>query len=214
MSRKTVVCATGGKVVNKPCRWKACAKKHKFNIKYDNNGVVKRTALGNWAHPSSICTYKIVCKKARIVYKQGKYKNCNSSTAYNYPIQKHHVIPCAVIKVLPRIKHNLKLLGYDINNEGLNGISLPAKPEDIVWHDLQFHKGSHPMYNDEVEKDLKDLEAKCEHFCKTDDQMKLLQEIDKKVAKYRSKIIKWVWPLHSTSLQTRTKEFAKLGINC
>lgn len=208
MSRNTVICATGGKVVNKPCKWKVCVKKHKFNIKYDNDGVIKRTALGNWTHPSSI--YEIVCKKDRIVYKKGKYKNYKSSTAYNYPIQKHHVIPCAVIKLLAKIKHNLKLLGYDINNEVLNGISLPAKPEDIVWHDLQFHKGSHPMYNDRVEIDLKDLEAKCEHFCKTDNQMQLLQEMDKKVAKYRRNIIKWTWPLHSNSLQVRIKEFSKL----
>lgn len=195
--------ATEGKVGNKKCKWKDCDSKHEFTITYPNNGIVVRKGLRDWSHPSAMITFDI----HKPAFKKG-------TVAPAYPFQRHHIIPCAVFKELPKISHNLKLLGFDINNEGLNGISLPTKPKDIVWHDLQYHRGYHKTYNDNVKLALKDLEkTMVADFCKKEEQIKMWEEIAKEVKDYKTRILKWEIPLYPDSFQKRAAGFKKIGID-
>lgn len=187
--------ATQGKVNDKPCKWKVCKEKHK--IKYRDDGIVTRRALGEWIKP-----YMIYDKVYRIA-PMGRSKR----RAENYATRKHHVIPVKVFKGLPNIKRNLKLLGYDINNEILNGMTLSFYTADLVWHDLQFHRGSHPKYDNKVKDELKGIEDKCSTYCKDEIQMTLWTEIDKSVKDFREKILNWKWLLHGNSKIQREKEF-------
>lgn len=178
--------AQGG---NKHCNWKTCNDKHEFDIKYPNNGTVVRKDLKDWSHPSAM-----VGVAHKPSFQANLLPRGAAARASGYPFQRHHVIPCAVFKALPKIKANLKLLGFDINNEGLNGISLPKNPTDIRWHDIQAHRGSHPAYNTRVESFLGDLEGEVVDFCKEDKQGELWEEIEAAVKHFRKHILKWQMP--------------------
>jgi hypothetical protein len=193
--------ASAAKPGEKKCKWNKCDEKHDFDIFYPDDGVVTRKGLSIWSHPSALVVQG---------FHTPIYKAPGDCTDYKY--QRHHVIPCKVFELKPIISANLKLLGFDINNEGLNGISLPSKYTDVIWQDLQFHSGSHPRYNDKVETALDDLESQCQEFCKNNEQIKLWDLIAEKVNKYRDILLKWKFPLHSTSYARRTEAFAKIGI--
>ncbi|HKR05905.1 MAG TPA: AHH domain-containing protein [Bacteroidia bacterium] len=184
-----VILAKGGKGGDKHCLWKVCGDTHKFNIAYQNDGVVDRRALGDWAHPSTLIGAGHKPSFQADISAKGA-----ATRAFGYPFQKHHVIPCAVFKKLKKISANLKLLGYDINDEGLNGISLPSKPKDIKWHDLQAHRGPHPAYNNEVKAYLNTLEGEVKDFCKDDNQGELWEEIEDAVKNFRKHILSWSQP--------------------
>jgi A nuclease family of the HNH/ENDO VII superfamily with conserved AHH len=181
--------AQGG---NKSCKWATCNNKHEFDITYPNDGVVERKDLKNWSHPSALIGLGHIPTFQANIAKKGAAKKSS-----NYPFQRHHVIPCAVIKQLTKIKANLKQLGFDINNEGLNGISLPKNPKDIKWHDIQAHRGPHPDYNNTVKNYLSELEGEVKDFCKDGKQGELWEKIDKAVARYRKRILKWQDTLRS-----------------
>lgn len=198
MSRKMVDFAKGGKGGDIPCKWKVCNKKHKFKVPYPNDGVVERRALGWWAHPSTL-----IGAGHKPTF-QANTSTRGGSRALGYPYQKHHVIPCAVFKKLKKIKANLKLLGFDINDEGLNGISLPSQPKDIKWHDIQAHRGSHGDYNDKVQEYLTNLEGEVKDFCKEDEQGELWEEIEDAVKHFRKHILTWKLPtLRSNGVNER-----------
>lgn len=186
MARPVIVNATGGKEGTVKCLWTKCDEKHEFDIKYPNDGIVERKALGEWSHPSSFG------------YKEYK-TNITDTTSTTYTKRKHHVIPVNVYEKLPTISANLKVLGYDINDEGYNGLALPFRTQDLAFHDLQFHRGSHPVYDGNVERAIGDLESKCETFCKTGNQVSLWDSIEKFVKGFKQEIITWQWPLHSYS---------------
>jgi hypothetical protein len=191
--------AQGG---TKPCKWTKCDSKHEFDITYPGNGVVERKDLKSWAHPST----QIIALGITTMF-QAKPKTTEEITeASNYPYQKHHVIPAAVIeKRVPKIKHNLELLGFDINNEGLNGISLPEKEEHIKWHGLQAHRGCHPSYNNEVFSYLSELEGTVHLFCREDKQGELWEEIADAVQYFRKEIVE-----NRVTLRSGSEEYREL----
>jgi len=90
---------------------------------------------------------------------------------------------------------------------------LPFYTADVVWHDLQFHRGSHPKYNDLVSKKANEIQEACREYCKTGDQMKIWHEIEGCVQRFRKKILNWTIPLHGNSENARTKEF-KERVGC
>ncbi|MFT3701393.1 MAG: AHH domain-containing protein [Agriterribacter sp.] len=181
------------------CGWQDCDKKHKSKPIYPSNGVVERKDLKSWIHPSLI--YNTVYRSAPMVF------GIKSVTASNYVTRRHHVIPVNVFNKLPKLSENLRLLGFDINNEILNGISLPYYTADIVWHDLQFHRGSHPTYDDHVKAILGAMEEGFVTYCKNDKQFELWNEVDTHIKTFREEIINWQQPLHSYSEGQRDEEF-------
>ena len=205
MSDKVVILAKGGKGGDVPCSWKMCDKKHKFKIKYPNKGVVDRSTLKEWSHP-------FIYSKDTPKFQKDLLSMDDILKSITYAYQRHHVIPCGVYSKVKRLSHNLKLINYDINNEMDNGISLPADPKDMVWHDLQYHRGYHSSYNKIVLADMKELQSNILKFCANDDQGELLKEVEKKVKKYKTKILNWSIPLYGNSFVLRRKHFKKIGI--
>jgi hypothetical protein len=80
---------------------------------------------------------------------------------------------------------------------------LPKNPEDIKWHDLQAHRGSHKNYNIRVEEHLTSLEGKVEFFCRQDKQGELWEKIEETVKVFKQKILKWQVTLRSNAHDER-----------
>lgn len=206
MSGKAKVGNVDGKVEKKNCIWDKCETLHDADpdppYPYPNNGRATRSSLSKWSHPSSM----IGVGKHIPVYK-------GNQTPPDYAFQRHHILPCAVFKKLVQISNNLVIVGFNINKEDLNGISLPVDPDHMIWHGLQYHRGYHKLYNDHVFQSLQGLEGKVGGFCATDDQGKLWAEIEKKVNSYKKKILNWQPPLLFPDAKIRfIAAFAKKGI--
>jgi len=192
---------TDGKKVE--CEWKECKPNtHPYKITYVKGGEVEKKYpyTGFWAHPSLLYT-----QKATLLYypkNGGPPKPINRLNSYR--IQHHHVIPANVLKKsVKTIAHNLKLLGWDMNNGNLNGMCLPWYDRDILWHDLQLHLGPHPSYDLDVKVSLKKLEGKCKKYCKSLNQEQLLVKIEGKVKLFKDKIKGWRVILNSRSPSLR-----------
>jgi hypothetical protein len=179
------------------CKWKGCdSPVHDYKIEYPGGGIVSRGKYtGEWTEPHAV-PYRQVSKKEFHVIRATKKRSYPDS----YKLRFHHVIPVAVMKKnIPNIKANLKLLGWDMNSGSNNGICLPFYNEDISWHDLPAHRGSHPTYNSNVAEALSNLNGKCKEFCKKNQQDKLEKEIETKVKNFKKNIVRWVWPMHDDS---------------
>lgn len=186
---------------DKKCAWKTCKEKHAFNITYADNGKVTRSNLGEWIHPGAIYTE---------VYKSDQYPN-SGITDKNYAIRRHHVIPCKVYEKLPDLSENLRLLGYDINNEFYNGMACAYRDEDVVWHNLQPHRGNHQSYSDKVKNNLTEVQTECLTFCSDNKQIELWETIQKKVKEYREEILNWNWELLGGATAQRDKTFMQFS---
>ena len=179
------------------CAWKGCAGKiHPYRFTYPEEGVVTRgTYKGSWNRDNE--GIFPVQHRNRISLKANpKIK----LTLTKHWFQKHHVIPCAVMKRLPNISANLKLLGWNMNTYSLNGICLPYNYEAMKFYDLQAHRGSHPIYSNYVEAELQELEGKCTKLCKGNKQDELLEEIGEFVVDFFNDIANWDIMIHAESL--------------
>ena len=190
-------------VKKKNCKW-ACKSKHKHDIIKDSlnmNGVVTRGTISWWKRPHEHFLKGNMPK--------GHDKNGNPITALRvtpwwgvrwdrqdrYLIQRHHVIPCKSLSKVRNLSKNLKYLGWDINNEDMNGICLPAYDEQIFWHDLPRHCGytkQHARYNRLVKNELKEeWESEWKDLCENDEEMDLLDYVQEYVDATRNMIVQW-----------------------
>lgn len=194
MARVTIDGATGGGVGTILCGWQDKCQKHQAEIKYPKGGNMERGSLAGWSHPSTM-GLKENATKINDTHTSIKLSG-QKVTALNYKFQRHHVIPVEAIKNLPILKNNLDLLGYDINIQAENGISLPFRPKDLVWHDLQFHRGSHPAYTSIVETRIRAIMSKCGQYCEKGEQSTLWDLIKERVDKCRDEIKNWTLFIH------------------
>ena len=187
------------------CKWEGCKPNtHIGYTYYPKGGVLHRDKYtGFWGHP--FLTFKVkTTKKESWVTLANKTKL--KVTAINYRFQKHHVIPINMFKnigTFPALSKNLRLLNFDINSGDHNGICLPFFHKDIEWHDLQPHRGSHPVYDGKVKRLLSEIDKECKKYCKDDNQDKLLYDIYQTVQELKMEIVNWTTLLHQNSLNFR-----------
>lgn len=192
-----------GNIEKTYCQWNGCqGNPHPVNSvpPYDDKtkGVIKKYPIPNDIHPNLLYGNMFGEKVLghTIPYRTTKMK---SKWYYNYRFQRHHVIPGNMVKKCPQLFNNLELLGWNLNCPISNCMNLPMYDPDIVWHDLQPHRGNHNMYDDRVEDDLIKLQRKCLAFCinseQKDSSLKvqkdLLDEINKRIVTYKEKIANW-----------------------
>jgi hypothetical protein len=195
MSRVVKVSATNSTGRKYKCRWKKCQpNRHSFKTTYPNNGDIVKRSISK-IHPNEY----YVTKQAGIT---SLYRFKATSTGkwhYSYRPQVHHVIPGNMTKKFKILFSNLKLLNWDLNDFVTNGLSLPMYNVDMVFHDLQPHRGCHIPYDDNVEPMLKRLQDASIHYCKNSEstsnddekQEDLLIDIGKIILKLREYILNW-----------------------
>lgn len=154
-----------------------CKVKHEGakGIEYPNNGILTREGgyygyVGVWPHPSVCYVYasKIISKSLPLKFSDAagnpsgtsSQKTKPQATIPNYICDYHHVIPCKSYKKDSIIlRANLILLGYNLNEGIGNGVLLPKKKWNTVWHDLQYHSSYHKAYNEQVSARLDELQT-------------------------------------------------------
>jgi hypothetical protein len=196
MARATIDNAAGSGAGTLQCGWKNNCQGHQTDVGYPKKGIMERKSLRGWTHPSAI-----------VGIKQNKTK-ITDTTVNDYSYQRHHVIPVQAFNNLPTIKNNLELLGYNINLQDENGISLPFRPKDLVWHDLQFHRGSHPTYTSIVETRIRAIQGKCGKYCEKGEQSTLWDLIEKAVSDCRDEIKNWTLFIHPWAAAERPIQFS------
>ena len=201
------------------CPWQKCNTKHselpefkrgeikKEEDKKKISGIIEPCNVGGWSYEEfglrSGWTRMITVRRNK---KKGSVtKKVHVSTRSSYDTQYHHVISWTVIKKYNLLKKNLELVGWDINNPDDNGICLPRFREDIVWHYLQTHRGSHPQadYYDEIQDDIEMAYDMTKDCCDDDapDHFILLALIRFYASKFRDKILRW--QLHVNKITTQ-----------
>jgi hypothetical protein len=204
--------ATKGKGQKYPCKWEGCKggehcdEPRNLNEYYPDNGTTERGNCGNWKKPFHILTHSYThygVKEGEFRgLKSDKYKVSNGkSNCNNYTTQPHHVIPVDNMNSYEILKHNLKLSGWNINDEESNGICLPYFREDQIWHCLQPHRGSHPKgYCEDIEESLGKLEGKIGKYCTEKDDKKEMEQLVNDMAllvkRIRDGILNWTIAIH------------------
>ena len=134
-----------------------------------------------------------------------------------YLTQKHHLISINLFKDATKLSKDAELIGYDANHKN-NGMCLPNYIVDIVQHDLQCHRGSHPneLYNDKVKPMLRYLEIKCIQYCEMDingdssSQMNLMDDLDFISRRIEKRIKDWSFLLRKNALAERLESKKRL----
>src|SRR6267378_7555817 len=150
------------------CKWEVCKKSHKSTINYPGGGTVARNSTyeNDWVQAGlepwepngtgkkSFATtdssqrlkdYRKETPKAKYAIGASRMQDPE------YHTQKHHLISVNLFKGVKKLSKDAKLIGYDVNHKN-NGVCLPTYVLDIVRHDLQCHRGSHPnnFYNSKI----------------------------------------------------------------
>lgn len=203
------------------CDWTTCKKNHQKKPAYPKGGTVARNG-----------SFKSDWVKARLepweVYGNGKdsraelfeYREETPAAKYattaaamkhpEYHTQKHHLISVNLFDGVKKMGKNAELIGYDANHKK-NGICLPSYKLDIIQHDLQCHRGSHPkaLYNDKIKPLLANLERKSLEYCETDQdgtierQAMLIDNLNRISDRIKLKIKSWTWLLRKDALVER-----------
>lgn len=211
MSRKEVVFTSFEDGAKKPCDWNEkdnCGVKHDFKVDYPKGGKVKRGGWpGTWDRTNShLNGVSISLKKPgpiKIFFPK-KGTSQNETWEFDFPVQKHHVVPVACLKSgVDKLANNLELIGWVINNGDYNGISLPFNYEDMCRYDLQTHRTCHPEYNHIVSDALKEIEGASETYCKDKIQDELWNDMDELVDYLLNCIVDWAMILRPQSLLLR-----------
>lgn len=190
-------------IKKKPCGWAGGSCRHTvIKSTLQQNGKVNREdgSIRGWARPNC---YFDKPNKPKNKDKDGNFLSYvevperygkNKRYMEDYLLQRHHVIPCAVLTNIPELKENLKSLGWDINDQDNNGICLPSYDEGIFWHDLPKHHGypaAHANYNAIVQEELEEEWATWVDLCKENNERELLEHIQVYVDATRNLIIQW-----------------------
>ena len=211
--RTATVMAKFTKRQPKKCKWDGCTKTHydadpdELYPLQDTGELERGKYVGQWYEPWCI----LLSSYKNHGVKSGRNTDDDETEISNknhYKTENHHVITVSSMEKasVPRLKKNLKLMGWNINHGLLNGICLPENGEDYIWHNLQPHLGSHPAkYTNEVTRRLKNLNKACKPLCTKKDQDKLLEAINKEVNDLRTKILNWEIGVHTKGTLNKVK---------
>jgi hypothetical protein len=211
------------------CEWKKCKKNHAKTVSYPKGGTLSRNGSyeSDWV-AANLEPWKLygpgndsmaTLKEFREETPAAKYAVAAASLKHPaYHTQKHHLLSVNFFDSVTTLAHNAKLVGYDVNHKK-NGICLPSYVLDIVQHDLQCHRGSHPkvLYNEKVKALLTNLEQRCEKYCEPDfageaaNQLRLMDDLNELSARVASKIKSWTWLLRSDATNERKASFERYG---
>lgn len=192
------------------CGWKGCKKGvHEFPITYPNQNKGETSTKTSIDDDTILRPHQLLQQVGVLLGPKSEKdpKIVARTNIDTYKVAKHHVIPGEVFvgecKLL-HLKHNLKLLGWDMNHGYLNGLSLPMQIQSAAWHGLQRHDGGHDPYTRLVEKSLKNIDKICKTFCHSEDedinQDTLEELIRRSVETWKDRIIKWEVLIHADSL--------------
>ncbi len=229
MGRGFVILAGNTDEAKSNCEWDLCSTKHDSPIQYLKGGITVRDEYNldkldrHNAHLLGRATIKnqysgpIYIAFQRLYMGNTISSHPNPTTDNDFPVQYHHVIPLKAMKGFTRMRFNLELLNWNINDER-NLIVLPFNYEDMKRHDLQTHRTNHPSYNKDVKNSLKELDIQCEHYCKDDEPDQLLEEVEEIIDVFVDYLVNWLAVLHPKSLLFRhlpTQAIHNmLGCNC
>lgn len=203
------------------CEWKDCDGKHPEKIDYPNDGCVKRGKYtGKWSAPweTGAGTNSDKIAIAHYAAETGKATSLAEAKSLfgtdRYVTNNHHIIPIATISKFPKLGHNAKLVGFDIN-DGKYGLCLPYFITDIFRHDLQSHKTSHPNYSKKIADQLRVLQKRSVKYCHSGSQNQLLGDLDRLATRVRRFLVNWDanWLLRKSAVSDRVKSFQQAGLN-
>lgn len=232
MTQVTLQVAVGVIVEDEPelfqCEWKDCPEKkvHRKKPDYPGGGTVARNSSysSNWVSAGLEPWVKYgpgKDSKATLIDYRGETKKAAyavTAAALEHPeyhTQKHHLISVNLFKNVSKLSHDAKLVGYDVNHKN-NGICLPTYKIDIIRHDLQAHRGSHPNnhYNLKIEPLLEKLEEACIKYCEldidgdTESQKELVEDLNRLSRRIEVQIKAWKWLLRKEATTERAESIA------
>jgi hypothetical protein len=210
------------------CDWNKCKKNHTNSITYPGGGSVVRNGsyeedwigahLEPWELRGSGTDSKATLQEFRKETPAAKYAVTAAALKFPaYHTQKHHLLSVNFFDGVKALAHNAELVGYDVNHKN-NGICLPSYVLDIVQHDLQCHRGSHPkaLYNEKAKALLTNLEIRCVKYCETDEsgdrsnQLHLMEDLNELSRRVAAKIVSWKWLLRKNALNERQQSIERL----
>lgn len=195
-----------------PCVWEGCNKSPhpedpKIRFPLQEFGIVTKEGKGQskgsvaftgpWVSKSGVPSGVHPSTYERSIYgwresPDRKDSDGKTISRTNYSIQKHHVIPVnSSLPNTPKLKENLRLLGWDANHYDYNGIELPSDVPDIYWHDLPRHNGGHTDYSMKVSKMLDALQKISLKLCAKNNHYDLYGSIGELVNRCRKGIVNW-----------------------
>jgi hypothetical protein len=208
------------------CDWKACTHNHTKKPAYPQNGTVARNGsysedwvgagLEPWVKYGPGINSRATLADYRDETKKAAYAVTAAALVHPaYHTQKHHLISVNLFDNVPDLSHDAKLIGYNVNHKN-NGVCLPTYVADIVQHDLQCHRGSHPNneYNVHIVPLLEQIELRCIKYCQSDaagtveNQGKLIGDLNRLSQRVEGQIKGWKWLLRSDAHNERTKSKA------
>ncbi len=229
IGESVAVSATVPAVTLLACDWTDCRKNHVKKPVYGDKGVLDRS--GNFAAAWVAAKLEPWDKygpgnpsRATLADYQAETPGAPyavTASALKYPeyhTQKHHLISINLFKNVPKLKHDAKLVGYDVNAPG-NGACYPTYVADIVQHDLQAHRGPHSdaLYNSKVAPLLKAAQDACVEYCTLDPdgegvaQARLLDDLEFISRKIEGRIKQWKLLLRTRALTDRADSRARLA---
>lgn len=213
------------------CEWKDCPneKVHRKKPDYPGRGTVTRNSsyssdwvaakLEPWDKYGSGQNSRATMDDYRAETPKAAYAVSAAALEHpEYHTQKHHLISVNLFGNVTKLSHDAKLIGYDVNHTN-NGVCLPTYVVDIVRHDLQAHRGSHPnnLYNAKVSPLLRELEKMCIAYCEvdvfgeTDSQRKLMEDLNQISRHIEAQIKAWKWLLRKDALSERKQSYEMLA---
>lgn len=205
------------------CEWKTCNENHESELKYPKDGDVSRNSsyesdwvsakLEPWDLYGAGTNSRATLEEYREETPAAKYAATAAAMKHpEYHTQKHHLISVNLFGGVGKLAKNAELIGYDVNHKN-NGICLPSYIIDIVQHDLQCHRGSHPkaLYNDKINPLLKRLQSRCLNYCELDingnleSQKKLIDDLNRLSRRIEGKIKSWDWLLRKNAKKERVE---------
>lgn len=209
------------------CKWKDCPGEiHKKKPPYPENGNVKRNSsysadwvaagLEPWVKHGPGKDSKATLADYRAETPKARYAATAAALEHpEYHTQKHHLISVNLFGNVSKLAHDAKLIGYDVNHKN-NGICLPTYVVDIIRHDLQAHRGSHPnnLYNSKISPLLRNIEKLCVDYCKVDtqgdadNQKRLIDDLNRLSRRTEDQIRSWRWLLRKGAIKEREESAA------
>ncbi len=198
------------------CDWSSCQKNHLTKLKYPKGGKVTKggyrdawlgAGMAPWDLENGFLRDKL-CKNGKPHWNQKDYK-----------VQAHHLIPSTLLKHMGTLKHNIELIGYDVDCEE-NGLVLPEYAIDQPLNRLPEHRNNHPPgYMDPIKDILAEIEEFFDGICYLDQtgelgpQACLLGELEALSDKAKQMILRirtkgaTFWPLRYPDANSCAKSF-------
>ena len=211
------------------CDWQDCLTTHERKVSYPGGGKLERSngfasawvaaGLEPWMKYGDGIDSMASAAEYREETPGASYASTAAAMKHpQYHTQKHHLISINLFKNFPKLKHDATLIGYDVNAPK-NGICLPSYTLDIVRHDLQAHRGSHPnaLYNSRILPLLERLEQRAAKYCEPERngacefQKQLLGDLERLSREIENRVREWDWLLRSEAPTERTAAYERLA---